>query len=513
MEYKFLSLAILVFSPILPMLLIISPLFPNNAVIVRRFAKWFAGVHFIYSLLFLLNFNPSLLSMSYPQEIMFFKSGWAQIIGAGVSFAVDGLSLPLCVLTSFIFLVALLVSKYTINSKHKLYYSLILLLETTILGVFCAKDVFLFFTFWIFESVPMYFLISLYGAKSEEKENKLNAERYLIYSVLGSMFLLFGILILYDFNFTLSGVLTANIEALSFDEFLNPIWFQIVIFVCFLIGFISKFPIFPFYRQYTKTQKNAIMPVNIILSGAIVNMGIYGIIRYNAQIFPTAFKQLAAVLMIFAIINILYGAMIAYLRTNIKEIVAYLNIVFFGFTFLGLLTVTNIGISGAIFNIFATSLVFSGLYLICGIIQLRTKTLEMEALGGIARNMPKLMYFSLPIIFASCMAPFLIIFPAIFSVLIGVFTTELYEQTYFQLGGIIVIFAIIGIVAASLRFLHNVFYGNILSQFSKLRDICLSEFFSFLMIVIPIIVFGVAPMLLTDYYINIVAIIMDILRI
>lgn len=513
MEYKFLSLAILIFAPILPMLLIISPLFPNNAVIVRRFAKWFAGLHFIYSLLFLLNFNPSLLSMSYPQEITFLKSGWAQTIGASISFAVDGLSLTLCVLTSFIFLLALLVSKYTINSKHKLYYSLMLLLETTLLGVFCAKDVFLFSTFWIFEAVPMYFLISLYGNKSKEKENKTNAERYLIYSVLGSVFLLFGILILYDFNFTLSGVLTANIESLSFDEFLNPIWLQIVLFVCLLLGFVSKFPVFPLYRQYTKTQTSAPMPVNIIFSGAIVNMGVYGIIRFNAQIFPTAFKQLALILMIFALINILHGAMLAYRRTNIKEIISYLHISFLGFTFLGLLTVTDIGILGAIFNIFACSLVFSGLYVVCGIIELRTKTLEIEALGGIARNMPKLMYFSLPIVFSCCITPFLIMFPSIFSIIIGTFTTELYEQTYFQLGGIIAIFALIGIVTAILRFLHNVFYGNILSQFSKIRDICLSEFFSLLMIIMPIIIFGIAPMLLTDYYVNIVAIIIDILRI
>ena len=169
MEYKFLSLVILVLAPLIPMLLILSPLFPNNAVIIRRFAKWFAGIHFIYSICFMLFFNPDLLSMSFSQEIILFKSSWLQTMGITATFAVDGFSLLLCILILFIFLIALIVSKYTITAKHKLYYSLIMLLETSILGVFCAKDIFLFFLFWQLELIPMYFLILLWGKEDSKK--------------------------------------------------------------------------------------------------------------------------------------------------------------------------------------------------------------------------------------------------------------------------------------------------------------------------------------------------------
>ena len=109
MEYKFLSLIILVLAPLIPMLLILSPVFPKNTVLIRRFSKWFAGLHFVYSLCFLLFFNPDLLSMSFPQEIMIFNSSWLKTMGITATFAVDGLSLLLCILTTFLFLIALIV--------------------------------------------------------------------------------------------------------------------------------------------------------------------------------------------------------------------------------------------------------------------------------------------------------------------------------------------------------------------------------------------------------------------
>ena len=508
MDYKFLSLAILVLAPILPMLLIMCPLFPNNAVVVRRFAKGFASLHFAYSLLFLLFFNPDILSMSFPQEIFIFKSSWIQTMGISASFAVDGLSLLLCVLTSFIFLIALIVSKYAITSKHKIYYSLIMLLQTSVLGVFCSRDIFMFFMFWLLELLPIYFLIYLWGKENAQKA----ATKFILYNAFGSIFLLFGFLILYHYSFTVSGVLTGHIDSLSFDEYINPIWFQIVTFVCLFIGFAVKIPLIPLHGWYIPAQSSSPMPVNIIIGATTLSMGAYGFIKFNMQMFPTAFKELAVIIMFLAIINIFTGALAGFVRKNIKDVIGYLYISLSGFVLFGLTTVTQIGLTGAIFQIFACSLIFSALYMITGFIYLRTKTYEIEELGGIGRVMPKLMYFSVPLCLAAAGTPFFMVFPSELMVVIGAFTTELFEQITFQLVSISAIFSLLTISACILRFLHKVFFGNILSQFGKIKDISMSEFTSLTFIVIPVILFGVAPMLLINFYNNAVSIIMDILR-
>ena len=509
MEYKFLSLIILVLAPLIPMLLILSPVFPNNTVIIRRFSKWFAGLHFVYSLCFLLFFNPDLLSMSFPQEIMIFNSSWLKTMGITATFAVDGLSLLLCILTTFLFLIALIVSKYSITSKHKLYYSLIMLLETSVLGVFCAKDIFLFFLFWQLQLIPMYFLILLWGKENAQKA----ATKYLVYNCLGSIFLLFSLLVLYYYSFTVSGVLTANIDSLSFDEYINPIWFQIITFLGFFLAFAPKFPTIPFHRWFVSAQKCSLMPVNIIIAATSLSMGVYGFIKFNMQIFPTAFKTLSVILMIVAITNIISGAMIGFIKNNIKEIISYTYISMGGFVLFGLSSVTSMGITGAIFQIFAVCLIFTGLFLISGLIFLRTNTCDIEKLGGIARVMPKLMYFSLPVCLGVIGTPFLIIFPSIIMIILGAFMTELFDQVTFQLGAIFVIFTLLAISACVLRLLHKTFFGNILSEFSRIKDISTSEFIGLLMIVIPVIVFGAAPMILVNLYSNVVSIIMDILRI
>ena len=369
MEYKFLSLIALVLLPLLPMLLILSPIFPNNAVFVRRFAKWFAGLHFAYALLFLFKFDPDLLSMSFQQELLPLGSSWAKTMGITATFAVDGLSILLCVLTSFIFLIALIVSKYAITSKHKLYYSLIFLLETSLLGVFCAKDVFLFFLFWCLELIPMYFLISLWGKENSQK----TATKYLVYSSLGNMFLLFGILVLYCYNFSISGVMTANIDALSFDEYVSSIWFQIAIFIALFLGFAIKIPVVPFHSWLSDLHSKSPMPVNIISSSVLLCMGAYGLIRFNMQMFPTTFKALSVYMMSLASVGIVYSALIAFAQKDVSRLLSYAIIAQGGFILIGLTSITEIGFTGAIFQIFARSLIFAGLFLLIGFIYLRVK--------------------------------------------------------------------------------------------------------------------------------------------
>ena len=380
-------------------------------------------------------------------------------------------------------------------------------LETCVLGTFCAKDMFFMFMFWVLAVIPLYFLMSVFGKSQKE------ADKYLIINSTGNMFLLFGILTLYYYSFSSSGVLTANIEAVSFDELTNPIWLQILTFICFLIGFSTRFIFFPFHAFFTKLQENLPMPINIILSSVIFCMGAYSFIEYNMQIFPTAFKTLALILMILSVAGIIHCSMVAFVQDNIKRIFYYLSAAFINFILLGFTTMSQTGLTGSIFMIFAHSLIFTALFLISGIIYLRTKTLDIEELGGIARQMPRLTYFAIPVCITVTGLPFLIIFPAILMIILGTFSTELLDEISFQLGGIITVFSLIFISAAVLRFLHKVFFGNILTKFSTIKDVSMSEFISLTGIIIPVLILGLIPSLPINVFDSVILITMDILRI
>lgn len=150
---------------------------------------------------------------------------WLKSLGISAKFAVDGIALLMVVLTTFIVLITLFMSKIHIRSKHKLYYSMVFLLESSILGIFCAKDMFLFFVFWELSLIPVYFIVSQWG----DSEARRAAIKFTLSSFVANMFLLFGMLILYYYNFAVSNVLTANIESLNMDEKIYPMWFQIMV--------------------------------------------------------------------------------------------------------------------------------------------------------------------------------------------------------------------------------------------------------------------------------------------
>ena len=507
MENNFLILSVLVFLPIIPALLILSPIFPRSAVIVRRFTKWFAGIHFIYSYLFLLFFNPNALALSFKNELLFFNTSWSKTMGISAYFALDGLSLILCILTTFIFFITLIISKYSITIKHKFYYSLMLLLEGSILGIFCAKSMILMFLFLSLSVILLYFLILNWGTSKKE------ADKFLIFNFIGNMFILFGILILYYYSFSSNGILTDKIESLEFDELANPIWLQILAFSCFLLGFCTRLPLFPLHMFISKINETVPMPINILFPSVIFGIGIYGIIELNMQLFPTTFLSAALIMMLLAITGIIHCSLCAFIQKNIKQIIFYLSTIFANFIILGLSTVSIEGIKGAIFMTVSTALAFTALYIISGIVYLRTKTLNIIELGGLSKKMTKLMYFAIPICITLLGVPFLIMFPPEIMIITGAFNTELLDEIPFQIAGIIAVFSLFLTACAVLKFLHGIFFGNMLTKYSDIKDLNTSEFVSLLGITIPILIFGIAPNLLINIYDSVVLVLMEILRI
>lgn len=506
---SFLSLIWLIFAPILAALVIMFPRFPNHQVLVRRFAKWFASIHFVYALLFLAFFDTGMFGMSYEKELTFFGMSWLKSLGISAKFAVDGIALLMVVLTTFIVLITLFMSKIHIRSKHKLYYSMVFLLESSILGIFCAKDMFLFFVFWELSLIPVYFIVSQWG----DSEARRAAIKFTLSSFVANMFLLFGMLILYYYNFAVSNVLTANIESLNMDEKIYPMWFQIMVFVNFLIGFVIRVPFVPFHNWYPDIQSKAAAPVNILLAGMLLNTGVYGLIRFNMQVFPAIFKLFAPVLMVWGIVNIIYSGALSIVQSGIKKMVAYANVSSMGFVMVGLACLNPTGFNGAVFMSIACAVVYSAFFVIISCVQFRTKTTYITVLGGLGKVMPKCMYLALIICFSAIGVPFLMMFTPKLMVLSGAMLSNLEQQLTVKIAAIIGLAAIVVSAGYIMYFFYKVFCSVLLEQWKKIKDLSPQETGVLSALCLIIIYFGVYPMSIIQIYQSVSSIIIDVLQV
>ena len=506
---NFLSLIWLIGAPIIIAIIIMFPHFPNHQVKVRRFAKWFASLHFVYSLLFLAFFDSSLFGMSYEKELTFFGMSWLKSLGISARFAVDGMTLLFVVLTTFIVLITLFMSKIHIRTKHKLYYSMVFLLEAAILGIFCAKDMFMFFVFWELSLIPLYFLVSQWG----NSEARRAAMKFTLASFAANMFLFFGMLILYYYNFAVSNVLTANIETLNMDSNLYPVWFQVMVFVNFLIGFVVRIPFVLFHNWYPDIQSKASAPVNILISGLLLNTGVYGLIRFNMQTFPEIFKMFAPVLMVWGLVNIIYSGGLCVMQTGIKKMISYANISTMGFVMVGLASLNQTGFNGAVFCSIAAAIVFSALYVVISCVVFRTKSTYITALGGLGQVMPKCMYMALIICFAAVGIPFLIMFSPKIMILTGAMLSNLDQQLMVKIAAFIGLGAIAVSTGYIMFFFYKVFCSVLLDQWKKLKDLSPQETAILSAMCLIIIYLGVNPMSVISVYQSVSSIILDVLQV
>lgn len=508
-----LSILALIFSPAIAALLILSPVFPNNEIKIRRFAKTFGILHFIYSMLFLLFFNPTNFGWSYQKELTFLNTSWLKTLGVTATFGMDGISLVFVLLTSFLIMIALVASKSMIRTKHRIYYSLVLVLETAFLGVFCAKDIFLFLLFWELQLIPIYFLVSQWG----DKTSSYSAMKYVVYTFVASMFMFLGMLVLYFYSFSISGVLTGDIESLSMSESVFALWFQAFIFFCLLLGFAVKIPIIPFHTAVAKAQVEAVTPVSMLMAGVLPVIGGYGIIRFNMGLFPEVFNYFAPILIIFGVVNIIYGACLALAQTDIKKITAYAGFVQTGFALIGLGALTELGFNGAVFQLVIAGLIISGLFMVTGVVYLRTKTREVSALGGLSQVMPICMCLGFIICFGAVGVPFTAGFIAKFMNLSGLILSDIEPQKFIVSMAVVSAIGLVLNACYILYLFHKTFFGSVLSQFKAesvqydedgneitvvypKRGITKSEIIVLSLLGIAIILFGIFPNALLDIF-------------
>ena len=453
-------------------------------------------------------FTFAAFALSLALFVMFDRSGglqfveehlWIESLGAKYYLGVDGLSLPMVILTTFLGFVSVFVS-WKINLRVKEYFVWLLLLETGILGVFCSLDLLLFFLFWEVELIPMYMLISIWGSGRKE----YSAIKFVIYTLFGSAFMLAGILTLYFYTepHTFNMVEIANGSA--WDP-TRVIPFTAIFFLIF-IAFAIKLPVVPLHTWLPDAHTDAPTAVSVILAGVLLKMGAYGMVRLVAGfggdggiangLVPGVADDYAAILAAFAVVSVLYGAAATMRQTDLKRLIAYSSVSHMGFVLLGIFALKQLSLTGATLQMFSHGLITGLLFAMVGLVYDKTHQRHIPVLGGLARQMPVIaVVFSIAGL-AALGLPTTIGFAAEFTVFVGSFGSDAFSGIQAS-----VVLAVLGIVVGAgyiLWVLERVFYREPKEQYDGVGDADNMEKAYIFAFVALIMLFGVYPKLLLD---------------
>jgi NADH-quinone oxidoreductase subunit M len=454
-----------------------------------RAIKWLAAVFTLVSLaLSIYVFTIFDRSLGGAGAIQFEENlSWIPAINAHYHLGVDGLSLPLVILMALLGFLVVLIS-WKIDLRPREYFAWLLLLETSILGVFCSLDLLLFFLFWEIEVIPMYFLISIWGTGRKE----YSAMKYVVYTLFGSAMMLAGILSLYFATGSLDMVEIAR-GGLAMIQSVMPAG---AIFLFLLIGFAVKLPVFPLHTWLPDAHTDAPTAVSVVLAGALLKMGGYGMLRICVSIFPGVAQQYGFILVILAVVNVLYGAAVTLRQTDLKRLIAYSSISHMGYVLLGIFALGQVSMVGASLQMFSHGIITGLLFAMAGLVMHNAGERDLRKLGGLARQMPIIaVVFSVAGV-AALGLPTTSGFAAEFLVFVGSFssTTVAGIQIYTILG-------VLGIVITAgyiLWLLQRVFYGQVLERFKKAYDADILERVYMFTFVAVIMLVGIYPAILTD---------------
>jgi NADH-quinone oxidoreductase subunit M len=372
------TLTLLLLTPLLGALLV--ALLPgDHRPLFRSVAIAASGLAVALAWALLWRFDSTLATMQFSESVP-----WNPRLGTNFALGLDGISLPMVLLTTLLSFIAILASA-SIVKRVKGYYALILLLESAMLGVFVAQDWLLFYVFWELTLIPLFFLINGWGGKGCHTA----ALNFVLYTMGGSVFLLLALLLVFDevgrHSFAYADIL-AGASGLPADT-------QLLIFLGFLLGFGVKMPIFPLHGWLPLAHVEAPAPVSILLSGVLLKMGAYGLIRTSAML-PQAVMALQDLLLALALIGILYGGLLAWRQSDLKRMIAYSSVSHMGVVLLGIATLNTIGLTGAVVQMVSHGLVSAALFLLIGLLYERTHTRDINDYSSLVRITPRFALFT-----------------------------------------------------------------------------------------------------------------------
>ena len=396
---------------------------------------------------------------------------------------VDGFSLWLVVLTTFLTPLCVLISWNSIHERVKEFFIILLILETALIGVFTSLDMFLFYFFWEATLIPMALLIGMYG----HGRRVYAAVKFFLYTMIASVFMLAAILWLYSkvgtFDFvTIQRVIRGgNVE--NFGG--AAIW----LFLGFFIAFAVKVPLFPLHTWLPDAHVEAPTAGSVLLAGVLLKMGTYGMLRFNLGLFPEQSRQNAPWIIALALIGIIYGALVAMVQPNMKKLIAYSSISHLGFVVLGIFSFTAAGLNGAEFVMLAHGVSTGALFMLAGILYERRHTYEIAEFGGLATPMPMYAAFFLFIVLASVGLPLLNGFVGEFLVLSGAFAAR-------AVYGILAATGVIWSACYLLWMYQRVFFGKVTQDVNNsLTDLSRREKIALWPTAVVALTMGVAPLL------------------
>lgn len=407
---------------------------------------------------------------------------------------VDGISLPMVILTGLLFMLCILSSWTQIKKSIKAYFALLLLLQSTVFGVFFALDFFLFYVYWEVMLIPMFFLIGVWGGENREYA----AVKFFLYTFFGSILMLVGIVALYFA--TNQSVDSFNILALSGGKFSNltvtlfgtTVSFAKLFFIFMFIGFAIKVPVFPFHTWLPHAHVQAPTAISVILAGVLLKMGTYGFLRIAFPIFPESAKYFSTAIAWLGLINVIYGALCAMAQTDVKKLIAYSSVSHMGFVMLGLAAMTIQGVNGAVLQMFNHGTSTAMMFFMIGIIYERShhrwivKPDGSRGYGGLYTQLPVYSIIFIIGMFASMGLPGMSGFISEALIFLGI-----YER--FTTITVLALFGLLIGAAYLLWMFKRMFFGDVNPEVKEYEDMTKLEVLYMFPLCVAVILFGIWP--------------------
>ncbi|HIM13017.1 TPA: NADH-quinone oxidoreductase subunit M [Candidatus Poribacteria bacterium] len=438
------------------------------------------------------------------------RAEWIPSFNITYILGIDGLSLPMAILTALLCFIGVFVS-WNINKAVKGYFALFLLLDTGIMGVFLSMDFFLFYIFWEVMLLPMYFLIGIWGGPQREYA----AIKFFLYTLFGSVLMLIGILGLY---FTCGKTFDIlELMRVAPDALQGVTWWGMsaikVIWILLFIGFAIKVPVFPFHTWLPLAHVEAPTAISVLLAGILLKLGVYGILRINYGLMPDGVYWFSGALAVLGLINVIWGGLCALAQTDLKKLVAYSSVNHMGYSLIGMaaivaageangmnLKAAQAGLGGAVFQMFNHGTISAMLFILVGVIYDRAHHRDIEGFGGLAAQMPIYTGITAVAFFAGLGLPGFSGFISEAMCFIGAF--PVYKG--------IVIASTIGILLNAAYFLwafQRIFFGELNEKYTDLPEINRLELFTVVPLLVITIFFGIYP----APYLDIIASTMDVI--
>jgi len=422
-------------------------------------------------------------------QLPYFIQPWMPSIGAQFSFKADGMAAMLCLLTGIIFPVVLLLNRNKHIENPGAYYSLILLSQAGLMGVFLAADGLLFYFFWELALIPVYFLCSRWGG-----ERRIPVTfKFFVYTFVGSLMMLSGLVYLSLQNPGANAMSWSNIvaagKALPFQQ-------QQIVFWLLFLAFAIKMPIFPFHTWQPDAYEQSPTQITIILSALMVKMGLYAVLRWLLPVFPDAAAYWSDTIMTLSIIGIVYASCIAMVQTNVKRLIAYSSIAHMGLMCAAAFAGTELGTHGLLVQMFNHGINITGMWVIVNMVENRYGSQDLNKLGGMASAAPGIAIALVIIAFANIALPLTNGFVGEFMLFSGIFqSSSMYHIVFMSVAGLGIILGAV----YTLTMVQKVAYGENVSGAAIAPKMTASEYAAVIVLIVFIILLGVFPQPLLDF--------------